>query len=237
MGIINATPDSFAPESRYNYSLLDDKPDIVDLGAVSSRPGAADVSEAEEWRRLEAALDVIHGRCPLSVDTFRSGIVRRVHAREGRFIVNDIYAGRQDEAMLDTVAELGLGYIAMHMRGTPGTMDSLCDYGAGGIMEELKNFFGEFSLKATRSGISDWILDPGLGFAKTTEQNFEILERLEELRVFGRPILIGAADKRFTGGKTEEVHLLALRHGADILRVHNVPAARATIEAAAALTY
>jgi dihydropteroate synthase len=116
----------------------------------------------------------------------------------------------------------------MHKRGNPRTMDARCDY-PDGVMAELAAYFTEFARKAEENGIRDWILDPGLGFAKTAEQNWEILERLEELRAFGRPLLIGAADKRFTGGDTEKAHRLALAHGAAVLRVHDVAAARETI--------
>lgn len=231
MGIINATPDSFWAPSRGNFAIMDDKPDIIDVGAVSTRPGAPDVSEEEEWRRLEPVLRrLMPLRCPLSVDTFRSGIVKKVYDLAGPFIVNDISAGEDDPQMLPTAGELGLKYIAMHKRGNPRTMDAQTSYGAGGVVEELKRYFAAFSEKAEKYGIMDWILDPGLGFAKDREQNFEILERLEELKCFGRQILIGAADKRFTGGDTESAHLLALRHGADILRVHDVAAARRTLE-------
>ena len=130
--------------------------------------------------------------------------------------------------MLATVGELGLPYVAMHKRGNPRTMDAQVDY-PDGIIPALVDYFTDFARRAEAHGITDWILDPGLGFAKTAEQNWEILEKLEALQVFGRPILIGAADKRFTGGDTEKAHRLALAHGAEILRVHDVAAVRATI--------
>lgn len=115
----------------------------------------------------------------------------------------------------------------MHKKGNPRTMDSLASEGKP-IMQTLNEYFEEFSAKAGRMGIKEWILDPGLGFAKTAAQNVEIIENLERLKKFGRPILIGAADKRFTEGNTEYYHLLSLRHGADILRVHDVQAAERT---------
>ena len=131
--------------------------------------------------------------------------------------------------MLETVGRLGLPYVAMHKRGNPRTMDALSAYPEG-IIPALEAYFRAFALRADEAGIADWILDPGLGFAKTAEQNWEILEQLDRLQSFGRPILVGAADKRFTGGDTERAHRLALRGGVAILRVHDVPAARRTID-------
>ena len=238
MAIVNLTPDSFFAPSRVRAgqarervrALLDAGADIIDLGAVSTRPGAADVSLREEWRRLRPVVRAWDGVIPFSVDTTRAEIVRRVYDCAGPFWVNDISAGEDDPEMLATVGWLGLTYVAMHKRGNPRTMDAQCDY-PGGIMPALADYFRDFARKAEENGIRDWILDPGLGFAKNAEQNWEILERLEELRFLGRPILIGAADKRFTGGDTERAHRLALQHGADILRVHDVAAAIRTASA------
>ena len=203
--------------------------DLVDLGAVSTRPGAADVDLETEWARLEPVVRAWDPAVPLSVDTTRAGIVQRVYDCAGPFLVNDISAGEDDPQMLQTVGRLGLPYVAMHKRGNPRTMDALSAYPEG-ILPALVAYFQAFALRAEEAGIADWILDPGLGFAKTAEQNWEILERLGELQVLGRPILIGAADKRFTGGDTERAHRLALRGGAAILRVHDVAAARHTID-------
>jgi dihydropteroate synthase len=133
----------------------------------------------------------------ISIDTFRAEIVRRAYEVIGEFIVNDISAGEDDADMLPTVGRLGLEYIAMHKRGAPGTMDSLCDY-PDGVVSELIRYFADFERRAAAAGVERWILDPGLGFAKTPDQNWEILRLLPELQRFGRPILIGAADKRFT---------------------------------------
>ena len=241
MGIINLTPDSFFEKSRYNYSILDSKADIVDVGAVSTRPGAEDVSLEEEWRRLKPFLlnwnrvlnaegkNEVRNRAPkvLSIDTTRAEIVRRAYEIVGPFIVNDISAGEDDGQMLECVGGLALKYIAMHKRGNPRTMDSLSNEDVP-IMQQLEEYFHDFEKRARKAGIKNWILDPGLGFAKTKEQNIEIIEKLPLLKKFGRPILIGAADKRFTEGNTEHYHLLALRGGADILRVHNVEAAYLT---------
>ncbi len=123
--------------------------------------------------------------------------MRRAYGVIGDFIVNDISAGEDDPEMLPTVGRMGLEYVAMHKRGAPGTMDSLCDY-PDGVVAELIRYFADFERRAAAAGVERWILDPGLGFAKTPEQNWEVLRRLPELQRFGRPILIGAADKRFT---------------------------------------
>lgn len=242
MGIINLTPDSFWSASRVSpqaalpriAEMVADGADIIDLGAVSTRPGADDVDVEEEWRRLSPTLKSLSDDAvirdnglegvPFSIDTTSAEIVRRAFDTFGKFIVNDISAGEDDPEMLATVGSLQLPYVAMHKKGNPRTMDSKCEYDAG-VVPALVEYFAEFSRKAADHGISEWILDPGLGFAKTPGQNWELLGHLEEFRVFGKPVLIGAADKRFTGGDTEKAHRLAVAHGADILRVHDVRAA------------
>lgn len=276
MAIVNLTPDSFYEPSRVwsdnadaaisrIRKFLADGADIIDLGAVSTRPGAEDVPLEEEWRRLEPVLTALaklpederpkaalssvtrtdseynggfstryclpgdtasraefgNGAYWISIDTTSAEIVRRAYSVIGNFIVNDISAGIDDADMLPTVASLRLNYIAMHKHGNPRTMDNLTEYPEG-IMGELMDYFCNFAARAQELGIHDWILDPGLGFAKTDEQNWEILRNLEALKVFGRPILIGAAEKRFTHGDTAAAHELAIAHGADILRVHTL---------------
>lgn len=232
MGIINLTPDSFFPDSRCSVQdaaariarMLDDGADIIDIGAVSTRPGAGDVGTEEEWRRLSPVLPMLEG-VRFSVDTTSAEIVRRVFREAGPFIVNDISAGEDDPEMLPAVAGLGLEYVAMHKRGNPRTMDSLCSYPRG-VVAELAGYFQNFADRAEALGIRNWVLDPGFGFAKTEEQNLELLERLGEFKTLGRPILVGIADKRFTHGDTEKYHRIALQNGADILRVHDVAAAK-----------
>lgn len=232
MGIINLTPDSFFPDSRCSVQdaaariarMLDDGADIIDIGAVSTRPGAGDVGTEEEWRRLSPVLPMLEG-VRFSVDTTSAEIVRRVFREAGPFIVNDISAGEDDPEMLPAVAGLGLEYVAMHKRGNPRTMDSLCSYPRG-VVAELAGYFKNFADRAEALGIRNWVLDPGFGFAKTEEQNLELLERLGEFKTLGRPILVGIADKRFTHGDTEKYHRIALQNGADILRVHDVAAAK-----------
>ena len=232
MGIINLTPDSFFPDSRCSVQdaaariarMLDDGADIIDIGAISTRPGAGDVGTEEEWRRLSPVLPMLEG-VRFSVDTTSAEIVRRVFREAGPFIVNDISAGEDDPEMLPAVAGLGLEYVAMHKRGNPRTMDSLCSYPRG-VVAELAGYFQNFADRAEALGIRNWVLDPGFGFAKTEEQNLELLERLGEFKILGRPILVGIADKRFTHGDTEKYHRIALQNGADILRVHDVAAAK-----------
>lgn len=236
MGVVNLTPDSFREETRAMTpaairrrmkALLGRGCGIIDFGAVSTRPGAADVPVETEWQRLEPALALV--KTTVSIDTTSAEIVRRVYGRIGRFIVNDISAGEDDPAMLPTVAELGLPYIAMHKRGNPRSMDALADYPQG-VVKAVDEYFEQFAAKAEKSGITEWILDPGFGFAKTAEQNWELLENLHVFKHFGRPILVGVADKRFThtpnpfapGQDTgsQYAERLAVERGADILRIH-----------------
>ena len=218
MGILNLNGDSFYAPSRYNMSVMEAGPDIVDIGAVSTRPGTG---------------------VAVSIDTTRAGIIERACDLLGRpVIVNDISAGEDDPAMLSTVGHLGLEYIAMHKRGTPATMQSLCDY--EDVVEDVLEYFKMFALKAAENGISDWILDPGFGFAKTVEQNYQLMEGLERFTSLGRPVLVGISRKSFIyrplglGPEdvltaTQVMHMAALERGADILRVHDVAAARETV--------
>jgi dihydropteroate synthase len=243
MGIVNLTPDSFWEPSRATTAdavrkrvdgLLERGCGIIDLGAVSTRPGAADVPVEEEWARLEPALGLyINGEIPhISIDTTSSIIVRRAYNLIGPFTVNDISAGEDDPDMLPTVAELGLPFIAMHKRGNPRSMDALTDYPEG-VVQAVASYFDGFAEKVSVLGIREWILDPGFGFAKTAEQNWELLENLPVFRKFGRPVLVGVADKRFTrtpnpfapSGAEENcgsayAERLAMERGADILRIH-----------------
>ena len=242
MGIINLTEDSFYAASRVKAAeaveragaMLEEGADYLDLGACSSRPGSAQPSEKEEWRRLEKALKAIRESFPearLSVDTYRAGIVERVYDSIGPFLVNDISAGQLDARMLPTVGRLGLPYVAMHMRGTPETMQSLTAYAH--IVEDVKAYFEEFGKKADENGIREWILDPGFGFAKTVEQNYQLLGGMDRLKTAGRRILVGVSRKSMIYkplgitpeealAPTQIVHFIALEKGADILRVHDV---------------
>lgn len=258
MGIINLTPDSFYSGSRFadergvpDYGrvrakvagMLSEGASVIDFGASSSRPGADACSPSEEWSRLRPVISRLADDFPglrFSVDTTSSEVVRRVYDMAGSFIVNDISAGEDDPEMLDLCGRLNLEYIAMHKRGTPGMMQTLAEY-PDGVTAAVLAYFREFSAKAEDSGVADWILDPGFGFAKTLEQNYELLDNLELFKKFGRKILVGISRKSMVYKplgltpdtcleETQALHLKAIQNGADILRVHDVAAAAKTVE-------
>ena len=220
MGIFNATPDSFHAPSRYNSSIFSSGADIIDIGAESTRPGYKHVPAAEQFKRLEPVLKNVPQGITVSIDTTSAQVIERSMQLLGRkVIVNDISAGADDPEMLPLAAREGLMYIAMHRGGF------VC-------REEVADFFRQWRLKAEDMGIRDWILDPGFGFGKDIAQNWELLENLGELKTLGRPVLVGVSMKRMTCASsfvTEKAHLMALGQGADILRVHNVAAARNTV--------
>lgn len=251
MGIVNLTDDSYFADSRCTdvdaalmriEMMLDEGADIIDIGACSTRPGSLSVGEEEEWRHLEPVLRAVKARWPeisLSIDTYWSSVVRKAFDQVGEFIVNDISAGAADPEMLPLVGQLGLPYVAMHMRGTPETMQDLTDY--EDVTSEILSFFKEFSIKSKIFGLKSWILDPGFGFAKTIGQNYEIMRNLSGFRRFGCPVLVGISRKSMiykyfninpeeSLPATQALHMHALIHGADILRVHDVAEARRTVE-------
>ena len=253
MAIVNATPDSFYSLSRTQShdavvarvrEAIAEGATIIDIGGYSSRPNADDVSVEEEWSRVEMALKAtraVSGEVAISVDTFRAEIVRRAVAQFGEIIVNDITAGEGDIEMLATVAELGVPYIAMHMRGTPQTMQKQAEY--ADVTADVVSELGARLQAIEKAGIDlkRVVLDPGFGFAKTTEQNFELLAGLHRLKVLGQPLLVGVSRKSMiykTLGITPEeslsatqaVHWEALRQGATLLRVHDVMEAVETIK-------
>lgn len=250
LGIININEDSFYKGSRTTAEgatlraaqLLSEGAHVLDIGAVSTRPGATLPSEREEWKRLQPALESIRRAFPealISIDTFRSGIVKKACDVAGAVIVNDISAGNLDSGMLKTVGDMGLQYIAMHMRGTPLTMMALTNY--EDVVSAVKGYFWEFSAKADDFGIKDWILDPGFGFAKTSAQSFELLRRLPELKDLGRPILAGLSRKSMIYKTldimpedalpgTQVLNFKALEGGATWLRVHDVAEAVRTVK-------
>ncbi len=254
MAIVNLTPDSFYSGSRHiTYEdacrsveqAIAGGATIIDLGGYSSRPGAEDVSVDEEWARVRLGLEAVRSAkqgVVVSIDTFRSEIVRRAYAEFGEFIVNDISAGELDEDMLKSVAELGLKYVAMHMRGTPKTMQSLDDYPEG-VVRGVCDYFVHRTKELTQAGIprENIILDPGFGFAKSVEQNFELLAGLNSLCELGYPVLAGLSRKSMIYrplGITPDEALPgslalaweAMRGGATILRVHDVRATRQVVD-------
>ena len=243
MGILNVTPDSFFAGSRKRTEaeiavrieeILAQGGDWIDIGGYSSRPDATPVTADEEMRRLELGLEILrhdYPSVPVSVDTFRADVARYCVEKYGVAMINDISAGELDPEMFRTVADLKVPYIMMHMRGTPQTMASLTDY--TNLMDEIMLYFAEKVRQLCLMGVSDLILDPGFGFSKTLEQNYELMAHLREFGIFDLPILVGISRKRMIyqllGGSPEEslngttaLHAYALLNGADILRVHDV---------------
>ena len=243
MGILNVTPDSFFAGSRKRTEaeiaarieeILAQGGDWIDIGGYSSRPDATPVTADEEMRRLELGLEILsrdYPSVPVSVDTFRADVARCCVEKYGVAMINDISAGELDPEMFRTVADLKVPYIMMHMRGTPQTMASLTDY--TNLMDEIMLYFAEKVRQLCLMGVSDLILDPGFGFSKTLEQNYELMAHLREFGIFDLPILVGISRKRMIyqllGGTPEEslngttaLHAYALLNGADILRVHDV---------------
>lgn len=246
MAIINATPDSFYAGAR-NASVMSieraiaDGADMLDIGAYSSRPGAAEVSVEQEWERLRPVLEAakrLVPDMPVSIDTFRAEIAHRA-LDCGADIINDISAATMEPDIADVVARAGAPFVAMHMRGTPATMQSLTDYDAdGGVVAAVLRFLAERVNYLTERGVHDVIVDPGFGFAKTVEQNYELLRNVGLLTAtLQRPLLVGLSRKSMfykpLGVGPEDVlpqttaaNLLAVQGGASILRVHDPAAAR-----------
>jgi dihydropteroate synthase len=242
MGILNVTPDSFydggshtnaAAVLRHAAQLLANGADFIDVGGYSSRPGATDVSEHDEMSRVLPAVEAIVKEFPdalISVDTFRSNVAKAA-VENGAAIINDISAGNLDAKMLQTVSQLQVPYIMMHMRGNPQTMQTMTDY--QDIVKEMLLYFSEKIAEARSYGINDLIADPGFGFSKTLEQNYQVLQKLELFSMTDLPILVGVsrkgmvykplktdADEALNG--TTVLNTIALMKGANILRVHDV---------------
>ena len=270
MGILNINNESFYSRSRHTAledvdatlcKMVEDGADIIDIGACSTRPGSTPVSLEQEWEYLKEPLELIAGKylhsgehwelsgrkVQISIDTFRSEIVRRAYGLLGGFIVNDISAGEDDPLMLTTVGELGLPYIAMHKRGTPSTMQQMTDYPQG-VVNAVVEYFREFEQRAAKYGIKEYVMDPGFGFAKNLEQNYllfkampQLVDEIEEYAGKKRKLLVGISrkgmiwkplgitpDEALCG--TAALNLQALLLGADILRVHDVAEARQCIK-------
>lgn len=242
MGILNATPDSFynqgkgsSPEALLKAAekMVHEGAFILDIGAMSTRPGAEMISVEEEWQRLEKGIRLIRKAFPkmvLSVDTFRAEIAKRA-ATEGIDMINDISAGEMDADMLKTVAGLNLPYIAMHMQGRPQTMQIEPRY--DDVVREIVDYFIQKTAAIEQAGIKDVIIDPGFGFGKTTAQNYQLLMALNQFQILDKPILVGLSRKsmiyKVLGNTAAEalnattaLNMLALQNGADILRVHDV---------------
>lgn len=243
MGILNVTPDSFYAGSRMETEeavrrrvrqIIAEGGSMIDVGAYSSRPGAADVSAEEEMERLRRGMRIVREEAPeipVSVDTFRADVAKMAVEEMGVDIINDISGGELDKEMFKTVAKLGVPYILMHMKGTPQTMQQAPHY--EDLMKEVMLYFAEKVQQLRDLGQKDIVLDPGYGFAKTIDHNYELLRHQEMLEVFELPLLVGVSRKsmiyRFLGTSPEEalngtsvLNTIALQKGANILRVHDV---------------
>jgi dihydropteroate synthase len=243
MGILNVTPDSFYAASRKQTEadiaartrqILDEGASIIDVGAYSSRPNAEHISPEEEMRRLRQGLQILRREAPnavVSVDTFRADVARMCVEEFGVAIINDIAAGEMDADMFATVAQLGVPYIIMHMQGTPQDMQLHPHY--TNLLAEVIQYFADKVARLRDLGVKDIILDPGFGFGKTLDDNYELLAHMEELHLFGLPILVGVSRKsmiyKLMGTTPEEalngttvLDTLSLTKGAHILRVHDV---------------
>ena len=245
MGILNVTPDSFFDGSRYTDStqalkqaerMMNEGATLIDIGGYSSRPGATDISEEEEIRRTAPVVKAVATEFPeaiISIDTFRSAVAQRA-VQEGAAVINDISGGELDKSMFTTVSELQVPYVLMHMRGNPQTMNELNQYDL--LLKDIIDYFHQRVFRLRALGVKDIIIDPGFGFSKNIEQNFELLNHFDQLSVLGLPLLAGLSRKSMiwkTLGETAEAALngttslntVALLKGAAILRVHDVKAA------------
>jgi dihydropteroate synthase len=251
MGILNITPDSFYAGSRITdiseaeetiAKMFYEGARIIDIGAMSSRPGAIILDTEEEWSRLQPILNLVSSEFSanyFSLDTINSEIARRAVADFGIDIINDISAGNLDSAMFETIAELQVPYIIMHMRGTPETMQKNTVYDS--LTGDIIFYFSEKMKRLNALGVNDIIVDPGFGFSKTVKQNFELLSKFEDFKIFELPILAGLSrksmiwktlnitqDEALNG--TTALNMLALTKGANILRVHDVKEAKEVVD-------
>lgn len=250
MGILNVTPDSFYSGSRMQTEaditararqILDEGASIIDIGAYSSRPQAEHISPEEEIKRLRVGLEVVNRNHPgavVSVDTFRAQVAEYCVKEHGVAIINDIAAGEMDAQMFETVARLGVPYIMMHMQGTPQSMQREPHY--ENLLREVFLYFARKVQQLRNLGVKDIVIDPGFGFGKTLEHNYELMAHLEEFSIFELPLLTGVSRKsmiyRLLGGTPQDalngttvLDTIALMKGADILRVHDVREAVETV--------
>lgn len=250
MGILNITPDSFYDGGKYFSAIEIEKrikqifeqgASIIDIGAYSTRPGAKEIDSDEEWKRLTLVLELTRKSHPdviISVDTFRSEIAKKAVENYNVAIINDISGGQFDNKMYETIADLGVAYIMMHIKGTPQTMQQNPQY--KDLMQELFFYFAEKTENLKQLGVKDIIIDPGFGFGKTIEHNYKILNRLDEFKIFDFPVLAGLSrksmiykalnitSKQALAG-TIALNTIALQKGVKILRVHDVKAAVDTV--------
>jgi dihydropteroate synthase len=259
MGILNVTPDSFFADSRQQdtvaikkriRAIIEEGGAFVDVGGYSSRPNAADVTLEEEWNRLEPALQILRDDfpdIPVSIDTFRADIARRAVEDYGVAIINDISGGELDEKMIETVSVLKVPYVLMHIRGNPQTMQQHTDYQH--VIEDIILYFAKKLQTLRLQGVSDIIIDPGFGFSKTLEQNYELMRYLDVFSSLVEcPLLVSISRKSMiynllntipeeSLNGTTVLHTFALLHGADMLRVHDVKAAIETIKIVSKLNH
>ncbi len=250
MGILNLTPDSFFDGGKFTgekailtqvEKMLSEEATIIDIGAMSSRPGAEEISEKEEWERLRKPIEIILKEFPdaiLSIDTYRSGIAQKV-IEGGAAIINDISGGEMDDKMFKTIAQLQVPYIMMHMKGTPRTMQQSPEY--QDVTLEIFDWFTPRVVKLKEMSVNEVILDPGFGFGKTVAHNYKLLQKLHIFKIHDLPILAGLSRKSMIYkvlentpqealNGTSVLHLVALQQGAKILRVHDVKEAVETIK-------
>lgn len=251
MGILNLTPDSFYAESRKQTEqdirirtrqIIEEGGSIIDVGAYSSRYKAEHITPDEEMRRLRNGLQIINSEYPdaiISVDTFRADVARMCVEEYGVAIINDIAAGEMDENMFQMIARLKVPYIMMHMQGTPQNMQQNPHY--ENVVKEVMLYFATKIQQLRDLGAKDLIIDPGFGFGKTLEHNYELLEKLESFQLFDLPLLVGVSRKsmiyKLLGGTSEDalngtsiINTISLLKGANILRVHDVKAASEAVQ-------
>jgi dihydropteroate synthase len=251
MGIVNLTPDSFFSDSRNKTAaeavkrieeMLESGADIIDIGAMSTRPGAKTISESEEWQRYEPVLEFIIKNFPdkiFSIDTFRSAIAKRAVKNYGVSIINDITGGEYDDKMFETVAECNVPYILMHMVGNSENMQNNVNYKS--LLGDILFYFSKKTEELRLLGVSDIIIDPGFGFSKTVDQNYTLLNNLESFKILNLPILAGLSRKTMIWkylnitpsdalNGTTVLNTIALSKGANILRVHDVKEAKQAVE-------
>jgi len=250
MGIINATPDSFYEGSRFEgrdaileqaEKMIAEEVDIIDIGGQSTRPGSKPISADQELERVIEGIDAMHRNFPnliISIDTYYSSVAKEA-VRHGARMVNDISAATLDKEMLTTVAELNVPYVVMHLKGTPETMQRIANY--DNVTREVLDFFIRKKYECNKAGIHDIILDPGFGFAKTAEHNFELLKNISVFKVLDAPVLVGISrkssvykalgvDKDDALNGTTVLNTIAVMNGANILRVHDVKEAREVVK-------